>query len=209
MTASHILSIGLTGGIACGKSTVAGVWADAGAEVLEADRVAHKLIQPDGPCYEDVIGHFGNDILKEDGAIDRRLLGQIVFRDEDERQVLNSIVHPVVRQEWSRWVADRLREGSARAAVVVIPLLFEVGAEHGWDAVVCVRAPERDIYNRLYERGLTEEEARRRIEAQWPLSDKAARSDIVIENEGTLETLKTRARQTWKLLRKGGTPHDG
>ncbi len=186
------LQLGITGGIACGKSEVGRVAREMGLPVLDTDEVAREVVAPGREAYEAVAARFGRGILRPDGTIDRKALGARVFADEAERLALNRIVHPPVRRRWRAW-RDEMRAAN-RSAAVIIPLLFEVGAETDWDAVLCVAAPESAVIERLRKQGLNEEQARRRIAAQMDLEEKRKRSDYVIENAGSLAELRTQTR---------------
>jgi dephospho-CoA kinase len=193
------LAIGWTGGIACGKSTAAAMLAEAtGVAILDADAVAHELMEPGTPVYRRVAARFGPEVIGPDGRFDRRALGARVFEDPAARAALNRLVHPAVKRAWRTWLAERARRGEA--GVVIVPLLFEAGAETGWDAVVCIAASPETAARRLRDRGWTEEEARRRIAAQWPVEDKVRRADYVIWNDEDRETLRTRVLATWRRI---------
>ncbi len=192
------VDVGLTGGIACGKSEAAQVLKDLGVAVLDTDTVAHELMAPGLPVFEAVVKRFGEAILADDGRIDREVLGDRVFRDPGEREALNALVHPAVRAAWQEWVAERRERGES--GVVAIPLLFEVGATEGWTAIVCISAPETIMVDRLRRRGLSEEEAQLRVQAQMPVDEKARRSDYIIENDRTLNDLKERVTATWRQI---------
>lgn len=191
------LRIGITGGVACGKSAVGRLLEAAGWDVLDADDVAHRCMRPGGPVFRNVVKRFGRDILADDGMIDRGKLGRRVFADESERRALNRLVHPVVLAECRQWRDARAAEGAD--AAVMLPLLFETGETDGWDAIVCVAANEEKAIERMARRGLNRDAARARWRAQMPLDEKIQRSDIVIENNGTLDELKERV---WNALRK-------
>ena len=192
----------MTGGIACGKSTVAGFWRRWGAELLDADEVAHRLIAPGGVCVEAVQQAFGPRIWTPDGGIDRARLGAIVFADEAARQRLNALLHPPVIRRMRVWADGIRREGLA--GVAVIPLLFEAGLEKEWDAVVCVASDENLMLERLERRGLEPAEAQARVASQWPVARKMALADRVIENNGTLAELEAQARSVWNDLFEQG-----
>ena len=194
--------IALTGGIACGKSTVAALWKSWGAEVLDADDVAHELIAPGGPCVAVVAAAFGSGVRSADGGIDRVELARIVFSDPPARRRLEELLHPEVIRRMRQW-AKEVREGG-RTGVAVIPLLFEAGLEKDWDAVVCVSAKEETMLERLAERNLSTEQAWVRIASQWPVREKCAKSDHVIENNGSLAELERASRALWKLLTEQG-----
>ena len=198
------VEVALTGGIACGKSAAAAVLESAGVAVLDTDRVAHEVMAPGEPVYAAVVEAFGREILAPQGAIDRAVLGEKVFRSEEARAVLNALVHPAVRRRWRAWVAER--RAADESCVVAIPLLFEAGVAAGWTAIVCVTAEDAVARERLRARGWTDAQARRRIAAQMPVEEKAARSDYVIANNGTLEDLKRKVLKTWREIRQQGVP---
>lgn len=194
--------IGLTGGIGSGKSNVLATMVSLGADGIDADRVAHEVMAPGEPVYAAVVEAFGREILAPQGTIDRAVLGEKVFRSEEARAVLNALVHPAVRRRWRAWVAERRAAGES--CVVAIPLLFEAGVAAGWTAIVCVSAEDAVARERLRARGWTDAQARRRIAAQMPVEEKAARSDYVIANDGTLEDLKRKVLRTWREIRQQG-----
>lgn len=182
------LLLGLTGGIGCGKSEVGRMLRAAGVSLLDTDDVARAVMAPGGPAYADVVARFGEAILRPDGFVDRVKLGQLVFTDAEARTALNRMVHPHVHREWKDW-ARKEREQD-RVAVVIIPLLFEVGADKEVDAVICVTAPEQMVVERLACRGLTPQQVRQRMAAQLPLSEKKKKADYVIENSSTMDALE-------------------
>ncbi len=190
--------VGVTGGIACGKSEVGRVLTGYGVAVRDADLIAHETMAPGGPAYDEVVTRFGREIVNADGTINRGLLGKRVFARSAELEALNKIVHPHVRHIWRAW-ARVVRERHQNGAII-IPLLFEVGAETDMDAVICVTATDDRIMERLIRRGLTEEQARLRIAAQMPLNEKMRRADYVIENNQTLEALQAKTLHTWQAI---------
>jgi len=194
--------VALTGGIACGKSAVAGFWRQWGAETLDADDVAHELLAPGGECVRAVAEAFGPEVLAPDGGVDRRRLGRIVFADPNARRRLEALVHPAVVRRMREWAADIRRGG--RFGVAVIPLLFEAGLEREWDAVVCVASAEPAVMERLAKRGLSPDEAQARIASQWPVREKCARADRVIENNGSLAELESACRAAWTDMTEQG-----
>jgi dephospho-CoA kinase len=185
MTSRNSLLLGVTGGIACGKSEVGRILDEAGFSVLDTDYLAHKLMQSGEAVFNAVVERFGTEILTEKGEIDRAVLGEIVFADPDAREDLNALVHPAVIEGVKAW-ADKQDQDAA----VLIPLLFEVGWTEGWDAVVCVASDRETIVDRLRQRGLDRAAAEKRIEAQMPLSEKVARADFMIENNASLDALR-------------------
>lgn len=184
--------VGLTGGIASGKTTVADRFVRAGAELIDADTVARDVTRPDTPAYYQIIEHFGVGVLDDEGFVDRAALGAIVFADPSQRAVLNGITHPPILSD----IADRLELLTAFGGCVVldVPLLVETDADRPYDAIVVVAADEAVQIERLRtQRGLDERQARERIAAQAPLDDKVARATHVIWNNDTLDELIARA----------------
>ena len=192
----------MTGGIACGKSTAADFWRQWGAEVLDADHVAHALIAPGGECVEAVAREFGDHVRAAKGGIDRNSLGAVVFRDSSARERLNRLLHPGVIRRMRAWAADVRLAG--QRGVAVVPLLFEAGMEKEWDAVVCVASDEKTMLERLAKRGLSPAEAKARIASQWPVREKMTRADRVIENNGNLAELEKTCRAVWNDLVEQG-----
>lgn len=196
------LAIGLTGGIACGKSVAGNFLAEQGIPVLDTDLVARKIMEPDQPVFDAVVAHFGTGIVDDQGRIDRARLAGIVFADAGQRHALNACVHPAVREKWRRWLDEQV--AVHRAAAVLIPLLFETGARPFFDAVLCVTASTDIVMDRLRQRGLTDEEAQLRIASQMPVDKKAQRSDFTLDNNGSLDDLKIRVREILdELLNEG------
>jgi dephospho-CoA kinase len=190
MKSPPAIILGITGGIACGKTEAGRILSMEGFKVLDSDFLAHELMSRGRPVYEAVVKEFGREILAADGEIDRANLGKRVFADRQARETLNRLVHPAVIQAAREWIKN-CRDAQEDAAVLV-PLLFETGWTDGWDAVICVTAPEERVFQWLEKRGLTGDEARNRIAAQMPQSKKAAQADFVIENDGTTEALRNR-----------------
>ena len=192
------LSIGLTGGIACGKSEVGRILEREGAQVRDADELAHELIRHGGPLFDKVVGRFGAEIVGPDGEIDRQILGRRVFADAAERKALEALIHPEVIRALREWIAGETRQG--KNAIAIVPLLFEVGWTDLWDAVVCVASTEEIVIERLKQRGLSEHEARARMSAQMPLETKIRKANYVIQNDGTLDSLEKRTREVWRKI---------
>ena len=192
------LSIGLTGGIACGKSEVGRILEREGAQVRDADLLAHEMIRRGRPLFESVVKQFGLEIIGADGEIDRRILGRMVFADAAKRKVLEAMIHPAVIRELREWVIGETAQG--RNAVAIVPLLFEVGWMDLWDVVVCVAAPENLVVERLKRRGLSEFDARARMAAQMPLEEKIRKARYVIRNDETLDHLKENTRKVWQEI---------
>ena len=201
------LKIGLTGGIACGKSEVGRILRKLGVAVIDADELAHEVMRPRTVLCRRIRAWFGRDIVKASGEIDRGRLGRIVFSDARARKALNALVHPAVINLWKKRVREVLKRKSQ--VVVIVPLLFEVGEEKSWDAVVCVAASRDVVLKRLRDRKLSRADSLRRIRAQAPLSSKIRKSDCVIWNNGTIRELEKTTRKIWKHLLKKESKHHG
>ena len=190
-----MLRVGLTGGIATGKTTVVAMLRDLGCHVLEADKIAHQMIEPGGPAYDEVVREFGRGILTSDGLVDRQKLGAIVFANPKLLARLNAIVHPPVLEEQSRQLAAIEKADPHAIAVVEAALLIEAGFDKMLEfLVVTWCTPEQQLARLTQQdagrgtgRGLTVEEARQRIAAQMPVEEKRRRADEVIDCSGTLE----------------------
>jgi dephospho-CoA kinase len=186
--------IGLTGNIATGKSEVGRILSQLGAEVIDADRVAHKVMEPQGPAYGPVVEAFGAGILDEDGSIDRAKLGRMVFRDPAALRRLEAAVHPATIAEVGRCI------GQASEPVVVVEAikLIEAGMHRLYNELWVITAPRSLQVKRLMEnRNLSEEEATLRVDAQPPQEEKAALADRVLVNDGDLSELEDRVRAAW------------
>ncbi|BBW95303.1 dephospho-CoA kinase [Geobacillus icigianus] len=200
-----VLTIGLTGGIASGKSTVSAMMRQLGLPVIDADEAARAVVRPGEDAYRQIVAAFGPGILQKNGDIDRAKLGAIVFSDEAERTKLNAIVHPAVRRRMLAEKEELVRAG-AKTIVLDIPLLFESGLTDWVDKVLVVFVDEETQLRRLMARnGFTKEEALARIRAQWPLAEKVKRADAVLDNNGTIEETRRQllaVLETWGALEK-------
>jgi dephospho-CoA kinase len=184
------LIIGLTGGIASGKSTVSKMLEELGLAVVDADKIAHQVVEVGKPAYKEIIRAFGERILQPDLSINRQELGAIIFNDKQKREMLNSIVHPEVRREMLRQADRYLKEG-ARAVILDIPLLFESNLTHMVQKTILVYVDEDIQLERLIARnGYTEDEARARISSQLPLAQKKLLADVVLDNNGSIENTR-------------------
>lgn len=192
--------VGLTGGVGSGKSTVAGMFADHGAVVIDADTIAREVVEAGTPGLAAVVERFGPDVLGPDGALDRPKLASIVFGDEQQRQALNAIVHPLVGARMAELMA-----AAPPDAVVVwdIPLLVENNSAAGFDIVVVVEAGTGVRLSRLAARGMAEQDARERMAAQASDEQRRAVADEVIVNDGDLDELRRRVDEVWgKITRR-------
>ncbi|WP_282173616.1 dephospho-CoA kinase [Cytobacillus firmus] len=193
------LTVGLTGGIASGKSTVSSLLIKKGYTVIDADIEARSAVEKGEEAYQEIVRHFGERILLNDGSIDRAELGSIIFHDETERKALNRIVHPAVRK---RMTAKKEQAISRKEQLIIldIPLLFESKLQYMCDKTLLVYADEDIQLQRLMQRNqLSEKEAMARIQSQMPLKDKKALADAVIDNNGTIEETE---KQLWGIFKK-------
>ncbi|MGK4152743.1 dephospho-CoA kinase [Kurthia gibsonii] len=179
--------IGLTGSIASGKSTVAKMLEKYRFPIVDADQVARLVVEPGEPALTEIVAAFGEEILLEDGSLNRKKLGDLIFHDPSKRAILNGIIHPAIRKEMLRQRDEWLNNG-AEVVIMDIPLLFESKLQHFVEKILVVSLSEEKQLERLMERNqLSEEEARARISSQLPLSVKEEGADAVIYNESTLE----------------------
>ncbi|MGN7297615.1 dephospho-CoA kinase [Ferdinandcohnia sp. SAFN-114] len=195
------LTIGLTGGIASGKSTVSQMFKEAGIVVIDADVIARKVVEVGEEAYEQIVQSFGKDILLPDETIDRQKLGSIVFFNEDKRLLLNSIVHPAVRKQMLKEKEEHLSNGE-ETVILDIPLLFESKLTALVDRTLLVYVDYETQLARLMNRNnLSMGEAEARIQSQMPLKDKIQLADAVIDNNGTIESTKD---QLHKICKQWG-----
>ena len=178
-----MIIIGLTGSVASGKSTVAGWIAERGIAVHDADSAVHSLLAADGAAVPDIIARFGTSVLADDGGIDRKKLGNHVFEHPQDRKILESILHPMVRQHRDQFLVDHRRLGS-KIVVLDVPLLFETGGDTLCDYVIVVHAGEDTIRRRALARpGMTENKLAGILKTQMPASEKCQRADFVLDTD--------------------------
>ena len=208
----RVIRICITGGIACGKSLVGKQLFEYGIAVRDADDICHELIVRKGPVYRKIVSAFGKRIINIDGQINRKVLGRLIFSDPVKRRKLNSIIHPEVYKEIEKWISSiayRSISGRKRehlpylpAVAVIIPLLYEVGWQAAWDRVICVSAPLSIQIERLRNKGVSEQDAFARLNAQLKVEEKMRRADYVIFNTGTLKELNFQVRKSVQDLIK-------
>ena len=195
--------IGLTGGIASGKSTVARRLVEHGAVHIDADELARRVVQPGKPALAAIVDEFGQEILKHDGTLDRQKLAEIVFHDDAARERLNAIVHPAVRELTSR-LLEKI-EGEDPDAVVVydVPLLVEAAVDHPFDLIVVTSAPKRTQVKRLVEeRGLDPNQAQARVDAQVDNTERVAVADVVIDTDGSMAHTMSQVDALWHRIKQ-------
>jgi dephospho-CoA kinase len=202
-----VLLVGLTGGIASGKSTVSALLAERGAEIIDADRIAREVVMPGTHAWCKIRDHFGPKVLYPDGSIDRQALGDLVFADKSKLALLNELTHP----EIFKHIAERLEDLGPKDVVVILDaaLLVETGLATGTDTVIVVHSPKEVQIQRLAAKGLERGRAEARVDAQLGADERLAHADIVIDNDGSLEDLGRRVDEVWdELQRRLGIERD-
>jgi dephospho-CoA kinase len=199
-----MLKVGLTGGVACGKSTVAKMFADLGAQVADADAIAHELYRPGQDVYQELVKRFGQEIVKPDGEIDRAKLAAAAF-DGGRVEELNRIVHPAVIRQQDRWMRELGAGDPYAVAIVEAALIFEAGVNDRFDKIMVVTCKPAQKVTRFAERtGRNEADARadvdRRTKAQIPDEEKARRADFVIDNSGSVEETRHQVQRIYAEL---------
>jgi len=189
---------GLTGGVGMGKSTAARFFRERGAQIVDTDELARRLVQPGQPALAAIQSVFGKRVISLTGELNRAELAQIVFADADARKKLEAILHPLIREQWFAQI-EAWRGENYPLAVVVIPLLFETRAESHFDKIICAACSTVAQRERLLARGWTPEQIEQRIAAQMPVEKKIARADFVIWTEGSLDS---HARQVQQIAAK-------
>jgi dephospho-CoA kinase len=196
-----VLLVGLTGGIGSGKSTVAGLLAERGAVVIDADAVAREVVEPGGPAYQPMIDRFGPGIVRPDGTLDRPAIAKLVFTDPQALADLNQITHPAIREKIGRRVLEHA-DGN-EVVVLDVPLLAEtISKSWGLAAVIVVDAPEEVAVERLVgQRGLTPDDAQARIRAQATREERRQLADVVIDNSQDQRHLEHEVQKAWEWIR--------
>ncbi|MBR2570868.1 MAG: dephospho-CoA kinase [Clostridia bacterium] len=191
--------LGLTGGIGCGKTTCAGILADLGCEVIDADQISRELTQDGSPVLEPIREAFGDDVFLEPGKLDRAKLGQIVFADVARKRQLEGILHPAIQKE----MLNRVENAQTDVVVLDIPLLFETGMDVLCDEVWVLSVDRETQIQRVMQRdSLTREEIEQRIDSQMPVGDKEERADRVIRTSKTVEDLRSEVTRLYQALRR-------
>lgn len=202
--------VGITGGIACGKTTVSDLLAEKGAIPINADEIGHQLLKADSPVINELTEAFGQEILDASGDVSRKKLGAIVFKDKTARERLNSILHPLIIERSRGQARQLVTEDPTCVVLLDAPLLIEAGAYETVDLIVVVTASPETQLRRTLERSiaqgrpLTETEVQARIDSQMPVSEKVKYADVVIKNEGTLEELHRQVDALWERLQQHG-----
>lgn len=198
--------IGITGGIACGKTTVSRLLAKKGAIPINADEIGHQLLLADSPVIDQLIDTFGVQILEDSGDVSREKLGSIVFKDDKARKKLNNILHPIIIERSRRKARELVSNNPECVVLLDAPLLIEAGAYDSVDLIIVVYTSLEIQLQRIIERShlldrpFNREEAQARIDSQMPVSEKVKYADVVIENEGNLSELKNKVDNLWEQI---------
>lgn len=171
-----------------------------GAEVIDSDQLAHEAMAPGKPAHREISEHFGSRALNPDGTINRQQLGEIVFRDRSERERLNQIVHPRVREQWKRRMVEAAGSSGQSIIIAMIPLLYETSVEDAFDAVLVVGCQRETQVGRMMDRGLNMDQIEVRLQSQLPLGSKVEKADFVIWNEYPVAILEEQTRMVWTKL---------
>lgn len=189
--------IGLTGGIASGKSTVAKLLASYGAETIDADQVARDVVLPGSVGLQAVVNEFGAEVLSDSGELDRDLLGQIVFKESEKRKALEQILHPLIKKR----TTELLAASKSSVVVYAVPLLVEANVDYPFDMILTVEAGvENQVERIVRSRGLSEADAQRRIDAQASTAERSERADFVIDSSGTHAQLEQQIAILWPKI---------
>ncbi|WP_319524789.1 dephospho-CoA kinase [uncultured Desulfosarcina sp.] len=196
---------GLTGGIATGKSTVSNFLSDAGARIIDADKIAREVVEPGTPAYDEICSFFGEEILQPDGDIDRERLGDIIFNDSDKKKRLDAIVHPRVFERSAALIAEIAAREPDAVVILDIPLLLEANMDRDLAEVIVVYVPEALQLQRLMARdGIDEKAAMARIRSQIPIEEKRKRATCIIDNSGSRSACRQQALKILDRLRQKG-----
>ncbi len=198
-----MLKVGLTGGIATGKSFVLGVLNKLGCEVLDSDRTARDVVEPGQPAFEEIVAYFGKQVVTTDGKLDRAKLGEIVFTDTAKREKLNSIVHPRVYEAQARWLAEIERGNPQAITIIDAALLIETGSFRRFDKLIVVHCePEIQLERLMARNNLTREEAVARISSQMPSAEKLKYADFAINTSLGFEDTRSQVESLYQQLRE-------
>lgn len=202
MKDNTIFRIGLTGGIASGKSTVSAMLRQMGATVIDTDKIAREVTKPGSAALKSMSEHFGMDILNEDGSLRRDAVGRIVFSDPEEKKWLEALLHPLIRAESGKQAQMALAAGQ-HIVVIDVPLLFESGWHEYVDEIWTVYVPQEVQKERLRQRdNFVEQEIMDRIASQDPIGEKAKRADLIIDNTGSLDSTLQQVGSAWNAVVK-------
>lgn len=198
-----MLHIGLTGGIACGKSTIARMLEERGAYLIDLDVLTHDVEEPDRAAWKGIVDYFGTEVLNEDRTINRAKLGAIVFADPMKLERLNGIVHPAVYDEWYRLVKDIYKKNPAAIVLSDVPLLIEQDLNSIFDVIAVVYiSPDEQVERLMIRNGFKFEDAKARVASQMSIDDKIEYADIVINNQGSIDEARKTIDVLWQEFLK-------
>jgi len=198
---SKFISVGLTGGIASGKSTVAGIFRAKGIPVLDADQISRDLVSSGSETLSEIILEFSDSVLDENGNLDREKLGEIIFSDLEQRKKLNNIMHPKIQKEQKKWLRETCSAGKFKIAIVEAALMIESGGYKNFDFIVVVKCSEKDQYERIKKRNnLSEDSIKARLDSQMTMKKKVEYADWVIDNSGDMNFLESQILPVVKKL---------
>jgi dephospho-CoA kinase len=198
-----MLIVGLTGGVASGKTAISQILKEEGAYLIDADQIARELVQPHTATWNELIKVFGKEILQEDGSIHRKRLAAKVFSDPEQRNLLNQILHPRIKAEMNKGVKEIGQKDRDAIVVIDAALLIELGDHREMDKVIVVTSTEKQQIERLKKRdGVDQEEAQRILFSQMPLEEKLKVADFVIQNEGSFEETRRRVKEIFQELKR-------
>lgn len=195
--------LGVTGGIASGKTTVVRLLKEKGALVIDFDVIAREIVAPEKPACKDIIAYFGEQVARADGSLDREKLSNIIFKDPEKRKKLEGFTHPRINAEFVRQVNEIGKSDPSAVIQVDIPLLIEIGLQHLFHKILVVYVPREVQMERLVRRdGISREKAADILRAQMPIDEKTAYADFVIWNEGSIEETKRQVDELWEKIKK-------
>jgi dephospho-CoA kinase len=199
----NYLLLGVTGGIASGKTVVAKMLAGLGAPLIDFDVLARQVVEPGKPAFRQIVDYFGKEVLQGDGTLDRKKLSKIVFQDTEKRNQLEDFTHPPIYEAFLKRVKAITEKDPGAIIQAVVPLLIEKNLQSIFDKVLVVYVPEEQEIERLVERdGISEEEATHMLKAQLPIDEKLAHTDFVVNNEGSMEATKRQVEDIWRELKR-------
>jgi len=205
-----LLVLGVTGGIASGKTTVANMLEESGALIIDFDLLARQVVEPGQPAFKDIITYFGDDVIDKNGVLSRKRLSEIVFRDPPKRKILEGLTHPRILEAFVHQVREIAEKDPHGIVQAVIPLLFEVNLKHLVHKILVVYvSPDKQIERLIRRDSISEEEAHRILRAQMPIDQKVAEADFVIHNEGNLDETRREVNALWRSLKEAQQERTG
>lgn len=199
----NCLLLGVTGVIASGKTTVANMLEELGALKIDFDLLARQVVEPGKPAFRKIVDYFGEQILQQDGTLDRKKLARIVFRDFEKKTKLESFTHPPIYEEFLKQVSEITEKDPEAIVQAVVPLLIELDLQYMFDKLLIVYIHQEQQVERLVERdGISREEAAGMLKAQLPIDEKLEYADFVVDNQGSVEQTRKQVEDIWQILKK-------